>query len=540
MSTRFGALGRSAKTARICGAFLAMAWFAVARAPDLHAQRAGTLAPLDPVYEDLSVLDAAGLVPRGLSALRPLSFARVELLVKDARSLYSSRGPARDVSLAALLDRLEGRFGPQSLSRADVFVEVEAGGGESPARATPTIFLGGYQASVNPLWGARGGRAYGDRATVATAARITVPLGGRAAIGLGARWSAGESTGLEPVRMGSEIESFYLRVRLGRVALQAGRDSWWHNTYGGTSLLLSREGPPMNLVRVGSDRPSVVYLLGDVEWAFTAADTGERAHFPNTGLFGFAITSRPHPAIRFGLTLANKQFGEGAPTGSISERIKDLSVVWDLFRRNAVYTFSDKRMGLDALVRFDAGVPVEVAGEIALEDFDHERMNDVLTITSGYRLAIGLPRLGVAGRHGLYIEGERAGALMYRHHQFVDGHSVDGFPLGSSLGPDGRRVVGRYVFRDVARGFRAGVEATWEHRGIDAYDQAPPPDRDISRSEILPRETRLRLMLSVRRQLGSRSGLEFLSGPERVSGFGHISGVNRTNFAALVRVWSIF
>jgi len=66
--------------------FIAVALLAmmVTAAPG-GAQLAATLPLLDPAYEQLAVLEAYGLVPSGLSAIRPLSVRRVARLVEDAR-----------------------------------------------------------------------------------------------------------------------------------------------------------------------------------------------------------------------------------------------------------------------------------------------------------------------------------------------------------------------------------------------------------------------------------------------------------------------
>ncbi len=51
-----------------------------------YAQESATLPTLDPAYEDLGLLERHGLVPRGLTSLRPLSQGRVAWLVRDART----------------------------------------------------------------------------------------------------------------------------------------------------------------------------------------------------------------------------------------------------------------------------------------------------------------------------------------------------------------------------------------------------------------------------------------------------------------------
>ena len=510
----------------------------------LAGQEAGTLPPLDPVYQDLAFLEAHGLVPRGLSSLRPLSYGRVGWLIRDARAWLTARPPVSSAAhddLAAALARLERRFAPDALRRPELTAEVELGGGRSPGRGIPDNGIGGIDVVLNPLWADRGGRAYGDEGTAAASARATIRLGPHVAVGVAGRTSSLRASGLEPGRRGATVEAAYVRATLGRVVVQLGRDASWHGP--GTpssSLVLSDNAPPVDLVRIGTDRPLRAAFLGDLELAATASDLGPNHNFPHAKLFVFALRSRPVERLQLGLTLVNKQGGEGSPDASTADRLKDLSFIWDLFSVGTVYAFSDKMTSVELRLTLPSSQRVEMFGEFSLTDFDHRRVRTIMSTAAGYRFGMALPRMGDSGRHGLLVEGQWLGALMYRHGQFRSGMTADGFAQGSNLGPDGRRLLFGYRYYAPSIRWGGAVRATYEARRIDTHVRRRTPHAIFHRAEELPTERRYRLQLRATRWLGDRFGLDVSGGMERASDFAHESGAGRTNFAVLLHLWRSF
>ena len=506
------------------------------------AQDSATLPPLDPVYEDLALLQRHGLVPRGVAALRPLSHGRVAGLVREARLRFeddSSVGrPRADVDV--VLSRLERRFSPEQINAVTGLAEIEIGGGRSPGRGVPTNGLGELDVVVNPLWSDRGGRAYGDELTGAVALRGSVSVGPNVAIGLAGRGATLRASGVTPRRRGAALEAAYVRVRLGSIAMQIGRDSWWQHTGGDDALLMSRDAPPVDLIRIVTDRPLSLIVLGDTEFALTVSDLGPNQNFPHAKLFGLSVTTRPASSLRLGLTLVNKQTGEGAPGASFSDRVKDLSFFWDLFRTGRDYTFSEKMFGFDAEVVLSEVSGVGLYGEIAFTDFATDRLGDVLTSDAGYRLGVQFPRLGRSERHSVEVEGAVTTSLLYRHHQFTTGWAVDGFSQGSVLGPDARRLAARYRFDAPATGWAAGLGATLESRSVDPHDVVQVPVKDISRAGTLPHEWRARARVDLARWFDQVSGIELTLGVERVRNFAFEADATQTNGSALVRLWRTF
>ena len=513
--------------------------FATAR--PLAAQYAATVAPSDPAYADVARLEALGLMPRGSGGSGPWSVGRIAWMVREARALAAARDlppPVRD-DVTAILARLARRFPPEDARTATGAVEAEVGGGRSPGRFTPNNGLGSLDAVVNPLWMGNNGRAYGDRSTAAAAARVALPLGSAVAIMAGGRVSTTSSTG-EPLRGdGPTVETLALRVRLGSLALEAGRDYTWVGDGSSRELALSGNGPPLDLIRLGTDRPLSAFFLGDVDFSLFVLDMGETQVPAHAKLFGVLITSRPTPAVELGLTLLNKQLGEGAPDASVGDRIKDLTWVADWFSPG-VAEFSDKIAGVSVRLR-PAGGAVSLLAEGVLTDFDHHRPRHTFMGTAGYRLTLELPRLGASGRHAVRAEGSWIGPVVYLHHQFTSGHAAGGFPMGSHLGADSHSVRVSYGYHPAARDWWAEMGISVDDWRGDTWRPGDEGEDQPQRVEDGTDEIRLRGDLSLHKGLlAGRAGVDLTLGLERVRSFAFQAGDDRLNGAARLRFWHAF
>lgn len=500
-------------------------------------QHAATLPPLDPAYRDVARLEAFGLVPRGAGGPMPWSPGRVAWMVVEARALLAERAdldPDVRRDLTALLDGLDARFGEARQARPAATAEVEAGGGRSPGVAYPFDGTGQLDAVLNPLWSGRGGRAYGDEWAAAGAARVDAPLGGRAAVSGGVRAAAGGAGGLTPGRDEVAVEVLHARFVVGRMAVQAGRDHVWTGPGPDGGGLLGLNGPPLDLVRLATDRPLPLHVLGDTDLSLFVADLGPRHVFPHAKLIGALFTVRPAAGLDLGVTLLNKQGGEGAPEATVGQRIRDLFWVVDWFEDEDPM-ISDKTAALHLRQRF-AGLAL--FGEVTLTDFDYKRRRHTFVSGAAYRAGVSLPRLGAGGRAGVHLEAARTGPLVYRHNQFITGSAVDGYVQGALAGPDSRALAARVTWDAPASGWSAEARLTGEWRNGDVWALE---DSDLNRLRLVqarPDETRLRgearLVRSLRDGAG---GVEVRAGVERARNFGHEDGAARWNRAGLVRIW---
>lgn len=538
---------RDAARSRRLILFVAAALAFIVGPSPVQAQSAATLAPTDPVYADLARLEALGLVPRGTGGAGPWSVARIAWMLRDAEAVAAQRtfqGAHRDHrdhgdDVDALLARLGARFPADADAPVFGLAEVEGGGGRSPGRYTPDRGLGRADAVMNPLWMGRGGRSYGDRSTAAVAARLSLPLGDAVAVSAGVRRAWTTDTG-EPLGSGRDpqVEHLSLRAQLGSLALDVGRNHAWTGDPSSRALALSANGPALDMIRLSTDFPLSLRVLGELDFSLFVADLGARQVPAHAKLFGVLATSRPAQGVEVGLALLNKQLGEGAPEASLTERLKDLTWIADWFAPG-VTDFSDKLAQISVRVRSGAGT--SVFGEALFTDFDRRRLRHSFKATAGYRVGAEAASLGTSGRHSLGVEASWLGPDLYLHHQYVSGHTAGGFPLGSYLGPDSRSVRVSWGYHPTARGWWGEVGLTADDARGDTWR---PGDEDEDGPERLvdgPDEIRLRGDLAFHGALaGGRGGVDLTLGLERVRSFAFQASDDRLHGAALVRFWHAF
>jgi hypothetical protein len=484
------------------------------------AQSAALLPPTDPAHAQLRILEVAGLAPRGLEGVGPLSEARVAWITREARTrLGTMEGlPAsRRADVLAAVEALEARLGSGA---GGGLVELEAGAGESPGRGVPDIPLGGLDVVVNPLTAESGGRSLGDRAGVAVAARAGVGWGSRAALVLGGRAAASRYSGDAPGRQGAVLELAFVRAVAGPFAVEVGRSPVRSGLAGTFGLVLAPSLPSLDLVRISADRPIAVPVLGDVDFQLFAADLGPAQSFPHASLFGWVVGSRPVVGTRIELALLSKQGGEGAPEAPRDDNL------------------SDKYMSLGLRTRLAA---LELLAEAALTDMDRTLPRHTLLESAAYRLGVALPALGPAGRHALRVEAVTAGPHMYRHDVFRTGAAVDGYPQGSDVGPDGRAIVLAHAYAAPASGWGTDVSLALEERSADAWARSPVEADALVLLEDRAEEVRARLAATVTRDFpGARVGARVTLGGERIRNFAFRAGARRWSWTARAGLWRAF
>ncbi|HSW29254.1 MAG TPA: capsule assembly Wzi family protein [Longimicrobiales bacterium] len=515
----------------------AAAWIALLTPVSAAAQGAALLPPTDPAHAHLRMLEAAGVVARGLQGVGPLSEARVAWVVRDARALLAASlelPQSRRADLLAAVQALEARFGSGA---AGGLVELEGSVGESPGRGVPDIPLGGLDVVVNPLIGGSGGRSLGDRAGVAVAARAGVGLGSRAALVLGGRADASRYSGDAPGRRGGVLELALVRAVAGPVALEVGRSPLRSGLAGTFGLVLAPSLPSLDLVRISADRPIAVPVLGDLDFQLFAADLGPAQSYPHASLFGWVLGSRPVEGTRFELALLSKQGGEGAPEAPFLDRLEDFAWIGSWWSPRAD-NLSDKYASLGIRTRLAA---VELLAEAALTDMDRALPRHTLVESAAYRLGVALPALGPAGRHALRVEGVTAGPHMYRHEVFRTGAAVEGYAQGSDVGPDGRAILVAHAFTAPASGWRTEVSLAVEERSADAWSRSPLEADALVLLEDRAEEVRARLAATLTRDfLEARMGARVTLGGERIRNFAFQAGAHRWSWTARVGLWRAF
>jgi hypothetical protein len=506
----------------------------------------------DPTYALLDRL-AAQLPPRELiHGQRPYSRLEVARLVRELgdalAALERSADPpteGRSRFLRESLAALEEEYGPElgvlDGSRApprvalDV-VRFDGVAADSPFRGFTWNGLGSADnALVNPLLDYRHGRELVDGFTGA------LELEGRAALASRiVAFAAVRTDWADPRSDDAEarvsLRSAAARAKLGRWALQVGRAPLRRGQGRDAGLLLSDNGPALDLVSVQNEElfriPWIHRLLGPGRFSAFFADLGPEQSFPHAKLYGNWLSFRPAERLEVGGGFVVQDGGEGGPEQSIWRRIGDYLLFVDvLFQGGSDFQASNKIAGLD----FRLWVPevgATLYGELYLDDFrvaNWNHVREMLWPDAAHILGLALPRVDGSGRVSAWGEYHHTGIRMYRHYDYASGVTRGRFLLGSGLGSDAQAVVaGIDVAPSAASTF--SLEGAWEERSHHEWTAPEDPYFHFEKVEAHPTERRLRAQLAwERRPLEGGFGWRAEAGGERVENFGFEAGAEETN-----------
>jgi hypothetical protein len=316
------------------------------------------------------------------------------------------------------------------------------------------------------------------------------------------------------------------------VGLEVGRNA---ESWGRGSLVLSDHAPTLDMVRLTTDRSLWLHGLGATDLTLFAADLGTDRVFAHTRLYGIRIDVAPASGVRIGLSVLDRQGGAGAPAASWGRRLKDLLLPWTGGGADPADELSDKIFGIDVRLPLPGTRGGSLEGEMASTYLEKGRLSETLGWGGAYRATLTLPRLGSSQRHGLEVEAATVGPYMYRHHVFATGSAVDGFLLGSPLGPDARGAWLRYAYHTPRAALSAEVGG--ERRRGDGYVDSPAPAPTLLKVLDLPDEDRLLLRVGIVAPVMDGAGSVDLSlGFERVAQASFTAGRDTNHWALRLRI----
>ena len=500
------------------------------------AQATQTVPPNDPVYAFIDRLAAARLVDTLLVGQRAMSRREVGRIIAAARLRAGDSGWMAE----RLKDFAEAY--PDSARKAPVMAAAEADAiiAESPERGIDPDATGGIEVSLNPLTSNRLGRPVVNGATfsykLSVSAGITPWLAGVASERMSfadGRSSRGEGF--------SEMGQLYLRGLWKNVGVLAGRDHLFLGQGVEAGLLSSYNARGIDQVRISSDRPFVMpwllRYLGPTHATLAFGDLGTAQQFPHTRFLAYKVSVLPHPRFELGVGLSEQVGGEGAPGGTLLQKLVDAVPIIDAVILHRTFLFSNKFVGVDLRYRLPGITGAQFYAEGVFDDFDLRRVKSVFTEDAGYVWGLSATCLAECGRVRASAEYHVTGLRFYTHGFYKTGFTVDQKFIGDPLGPRGR---GGYGFLDVD-GHRGAVNLTmaYEDRSGNKYGATTttPDDSDFRFVVIERRPAERRWRATTTTTVGrtrSRVAYTATAGVERVENFAHVRGAWRTNGLAQV------
>lgn len=505
--------------------------------PIAGAQATRLVDPAERVYEDIDRLAAAGLIDSLIAGARPLSEREIRRLLREAqRNLGRNDRNARAREWAAEVIAADlARFGPRANRGIDELI-AEYVQLDSRARPAPVDSNGKIDASINPLAANRQGRplSRGGNATFET--MHSAVIGDRFAIAVRPRGTVyGRQTAI-----GAQAASAL--VWWNGFLLEAGRDytEWGQTAQGG--LLVSRNAPALDMIRIANDGliaiPGVRRVLGPMRGSAFIADLGasHQVH-PHPQLIGWRLSTLPHRRLELGIEFVDEMGGQGGPEAKFTDRLQDLFPLIDAFRTSE-FLFSNKMIGLDFRYRLPGLTGAELYGEAVLDDLDPRRWKSSFLEDGGYIGGVALHCLAECGRFGVTAEYHQTGIRFYTHNQFPSGITRNAVIIGDPLGPRG---LGSYLTldSDTRRNGRFAVSGAYEVQSGNMYEGLVngPHDAGFHFVQVghRPGEHRARGLLTWESAPRGRASASITAGAERVENFAFVAGNSRTNAMAQVR-----
>jgi hypothetical protein len=560
---------------RAVSTIAALVPLAISAAPRrLASQATPFVDPAEPVYHVVDRLVWEGLVDTVLVGQKPYSRLEIARIVAEAernRGRLERRiaeAPESSGQRRALERRLERVDELLAVLRTEYARELDAPSGDhgrswgvlaefdhasedaiwldSRPRIVPSsVGLGGIDAVTNPLVDAERGEAFGQRrfrVSGAAHAQVTRWVALSAAGNVAAFSDAENDT-----RDRSRVDVLAASTALGNLRLDVGRDyvQWGQALEGG--LAVSANAPPLDMVRLSSDRPFrfpwILRALGPSRATLFVADLGGAREFPHAKLVGYQISILPHPRLELGVTVLDETGGSGAPKATFGDRVQDVLPLIDvLFKGGSDFQFSNKLSGVELRFRVPEARGLELHAQSMLDDFDVRRLKSVLWEDNGVIAGFVLPRLSADGRFRLAGEAHHTGVRFYEHNQFSSGITLRNSIIGDALGPRadaGFLMLGWEPTLELSLELRGALE----QRSADQYQYVASGPNDegfgFEKTIDFPEETRSRLTITASQGAlvrGSRFVVE--AGVERVSNFAFTAPRSRTNL--LLRVGAEF
>jgi hypothetical protein len=411
-------------------------------------------------YEALERLVALDLIDRAILGTKP--YSRKQAAQYVARAIERIRAGDVDIDgreqlAEPLLERLMQEFRPE-LMRMGVFrrndqdpdgplryglrvqseVDVSSIGGGQTVRFRENRGGEYYVNGIQNQTDARGWLEFNDWAAVMVQPKF---ISNRHLLGIGATNNSHNFY----------LREFSLKLTYANVAVEAGRGTqWWGQGYHG-SLLLTDHAFPMDMIKVGSDRPFQLpgFLSGLGDWKINSflAQLERDRDFSRAKVFGLRLSYLPSSWLELGLTRLT-QFGGRGRDQSFPGVVADAYVSEPNQTGNrdvneqAMVDFRLRIPHVSYLIPFPAGL--QLYGEFGTEDkWSQLPVPSRIAILTG----VYIPQVFEGDTLDLRIEyadtdlGRRRHPeltqVWYNNVPYVSGMRYRGFPLGHHMGTDG-------------------------------------------------------------------------------------------------------
>ncbi len=412
-------------------------------------------------YPALEKLTATGLIKSDVMNTRPLTRVELARLTGEALASAEERKCGDQLSGLSLylLERLKGEF-KDELSILGIIDDVSVHTFIKPVdelRVRYHLLDGGHAIYNND------GIRYGDdhNASLEFSGRgklfNTISFYYRPIVRYNQDLDDEEETELELLRG-------YIKVNLGNVELEIGRDSlWWGPGHHG-SLLMTNNAEPFDMVKVSNSRPIILpwvfRYLGPFKTTWFLTELEKDREVPEPYLTGFRVNFKPLPVLEIGASRVIMMGGDGRPDVDFGDILK---VITGENISGAEEDTSNQIASVDFSLRLEFLRNTEIYGELGGED-----EAGGLPTKKGYLAGIYFPRVTHDGRVDLRVEYaynhvDGHPNVWYNHSVYKTGYRYEDSVIGHHMGSDAEDLFAR-VTGCVTGRMTVGMDFDFEER----------------------------------------------------------------------------
>ena len=464
----------------------------------------------EPVYEELTTLQALGRLPLYMGGLRPLTERRVHELLASAGSPPTE--PADD------------GFWLRPLRRAKlVLAAMREQERAYSTSVRPRDLVGGVNISCEH----REGDPCGDGVGAFTQLDSSAGYG---------EWVSGSLRlllvgGTDRYDAQIAVDRGYLLSELGPVAVEVGRDAFSLGPSSRTQLGWGDHAPAIDHVRISTARPIELLPALRANALYALGILREPQRYPGNVVSIIRGQLDIVDRVELGIMQQIQMLGEGAPGLSVGE------FLLEHFRRGNASAGADdtsnRRFGGD-LAFHVPDLHARFYYALMFEDIRRKRFIDAVRYDADHLFGVEVAALGANHDHAFIVEWHTTGVRSHEHVPRTTGFTNAGNVVGSPLGPDSTSIFAGARINLGWSTLSPWLELT--QHSSDTYTFVV--DGPISRATRGVTETRYRAGARLRAPLTERLWCEGQLLLEHVESAGFMDGHRDDNFGIVgALVW---
>lgn len=318
------------------------------------------------------------------------------------------------------------------------------------------------------------------------------------------------------------IQRLYAKGGWENIELEVGRDNllFGQGEFGG--LILAATARPLDMIKLSNTHP-----WHGMKATFFVSTLGPEREFPWTYLYGGKFSIRPCSLFEVGISEAILMGGDGAPSVNWWEPITELIPTRKTNNDSHAFGILDMRFTIpplrNSVIYYDGRIEQSV-----LRAFEHlGNLLDQTAFTWGFYV----PRLVDRGSTSLRIEYQHATPITARSQVWTDGWTLDRRLLGNPLGSDADAVHATLYWRPYPT-YGARLDLAFENYYSNTYTWN---DNEVQKAASGVTESRYRVVGGLDLFRNKRLQLELAAGYERIEDWNFTSGKGVNNMLLLGR-----